>query len=541
MKHYLVSVFATLIASTVSAQAAAVSPAVKNSTVTVAVFSLNDFHAGLLPNPAQRVPGAAWVVQTLDSLKRVYPYHVTVSAGDNFGGSFFYNATRKTSLMPQMFKDMGIHVSVLGNHEFDEGQEALSRKWNDVEDKPRSWEITYVGANVREAGTGRQPSYVQPWVVVPVKINEHRKIDVAFVGLSTSNTPWQASARRVAGLTFDGNYSGVLDSISHLPAYKEVEHSPVRILLCHIGTQMKDGRALWEDRDEENLRQWDASGFCGVLSGHTHLAVVGETDSRHPIPVVQGLWHGIYVSMLKCEVDTTTNKVVRVIPELVRVNPHATLDPKAARLQAQIEEQYQTTLFRGIPLSQKLTYAEHAIEHDRRIAQRQSPIGQLVCESYAAAYRHDQHLPDDALVVGVSHFGSIRAGFPAGNITVLNVGEVLPFANKLNAYAYTGKQLLALMNFGYTECKLGFVQTSGVIPVLDKRGHVKSISLKLPSGKIVPIKANTRLVLVADDYMTTGGDGYPMSFFPKDKELKHTMSTSTDSFIAYLRTLKKIG
>ena len=100
--------------------------AADRNTVTVAVISLNDFHAGLLPNPAQNVPGAAWVVQTLDSLKRVYPYNVTVSAGDNFGGSFFYNATRKTSLMPQMFKDMGIRVSVLGNHEFDEGQEVLA-------------------------------------------------------------------------------------------------------------------------------------------------------------------------------------------------------------------------------------------------------------------------------------------------------------------------------------------------------------------------------------------------------------------------------
>lgn len=515
--------------------------AADRNTVTVAVISLNDFHAGLLPNPAQNVPGAAWVVQTLDSLKSVYPYNVTVSAGDNFGGSFFYNATRKTSLMPQMFKDMGIRVSVLGNHEFDEGQEVLAKKWNDVEDKPRSWDVTYVGANVREAATGRQPDYVQPWAVVPVRINDHRTVNVAFVGLSTSNTPWQTSARRVAGLTFDGNYTGVLDSLRYLPNYKEVADAPVRLILCHIGTEMKDGRAVWEDRDEENLKTMDNPDFCGVLSGHTHLAVIGETNSKRPVPVVQGLWHGIYVSMLKCEVDTLTNQVVKVTPELVRVNPKAKLDYKAARLQAQIEEQYHTTLFRGIPLSRKLTEADQAIEHDRRIARRQSPIGRLVCESYAAAYRRDQHLPDDALVVGVSHFGSIRSGFPKGDITVLNVGEVLPFANKLNAYRYTGRELLDLMNFGYTECKLGFVQTSGVIPVLDKRGRVTSISLQLPTGRVVPIRPNTKLVLVADDYMTTGGDGYPVKLFPKADELPHHMPTSTDSFIAYLRTLKKIG
>ena len=48
-------------------------------------------------------------------------------------------------------------------------------------------------------------------------------------------------------------------------------------------------------------------------------------------------------------------------------------------------------------------------------------------------------------------------------------------------------------------------------------------------------------MLVADDYMTTGGDGYPVRLFPKQDELPHKMPTSTDSFIAYLRTLKKIG
>jgi len=57
----------------------------------------------------------------------------------------------------------------------------------------------------------------------------------------------------------------------------------------------------------------------------------------------------------------------------------------------------------------------------------------------------------------------------------------------------------------------------------------------------VPIRPNTKLVLVADDYMTTGGDGYPVKLFPKADELPHHMPTSTDSFIAYLRTLKKIG
>ena len=87
--------------------------------------------------------------------------------------------------MPQMFKDMGVNISVLGNHEYDEGQESLARKWNDVDCKPKSWDITYIGANVRNAA-GQLPEYVQPWAVVPVKISPTKTLHVSFIGLLTS-------------------------------------------------------------------------------------------------------------------------------------------------------------------------------------------------------------------------------------------------------------------------------------------------------------------------------------------------------------------
>ena len=544
MKNFFLSAafVATSFVAAPSIAKAAVSASTSTShqnTVTIAVFSINDFHAGLLPDRSQGTPGAAYVVQTLDSLKKVYPYNVTVSAGDNFGGSFFYNATRTHSLMPQMFKDMGVNISVLGNHEYDEGQESLARKWNDVDCKPKSWDITYIGANVRNAA-GQLPKYVQPWAVVPVKISPTKTLNVSFIGLLTSNTPWQAAAKRLKGLSFDGNYPAVLDSISHLPGYEAVHNANVRLLLCHIGAEMHGQQVLWSDRDEENLKKIDSPDVQAVLSGHSHTRVIGMSDSQKSVPIVQGLWHGRCVSMLKCEVDTLSGQLVSITPELVRVNPDAKLEPKAARLQAQVEEQYHTTLFRGIPLSQKLTYASAAVEHDRTRSKRQTKVGSLVCQSFAAAYRKAAHLDDNALVVGVSHFGSIRAGFPQGDITILSVGEALPFANPLRVYRYTGKQLLDLVEHGYNVCKLGHLQTSGVNPILDAKGHVKALSLTLPNGKTVPIRANTKLVIVADEFMTTGGDGYLPSQFPASAEIKVNIPTSTDAFIAYLRTLPNI-
>lgn len=91
-----------------------------NKPITVAIFSLNDFHGAFVQNKSQGIPGAPSVLQCLDSLKLVYPYNLTVAAGDNFGGSYFYNATHGV-LLPVFFNDMGIRISALGNHEFDDG------------------------------------------------------------------------------------------------------------------------------------------------------------------------------------------------------------------------------------------------------------------------------------------------------------------------------------------------------------------------------------------------------------------------------------
>lgn len=527
-------------------------PAAAQRTATVAVFSINDFHCAMLQDIGLDVPGAAWVVQTLDSLKQVYPNNVTISAGDNFGGSFYYTATRHQSLLPQMFRDMGITLSVPGNHAFDEGQELWADGWQSTPFCPRDWKMQYIAANMRR--DGRVPEPCQPWAVVKIPLagtlsgenGQPREVSVAITGLMTSNTPHQASARRVKGLTFDGNYSAVLDSLKTLPGYDEVARANVHILATHIGTQIVDGEIRYDDPDADNLMAFDRDDIDGIFSAHSHVEVCGTIGSRRPYPIVQGYCRGKFVSMLLCEVDLESGRCISCTPRLVRVNPHAQLGYKAARLQAQIMEQCQQTTFRGLPITQTLTTCREDMVHNRASNTMETRMGRLVVESYAEAYRKvaaatpglDEGTP--AFVLGVSHFGSIRTGFRAGKVTILDVGDALPFANALRCYRYTGRQLRELMEFGINECQLGRIQTSGLEVTLDKRGHVKRMSWRSPEGQTIEVKDNTRLVLVADDYMTTGGDGYRPAFFPATDLIEVATPASTDAFINFLKTQDEI-
>ncbi len=513
----------------------------EKNRITVVVFSINDFHSAVVPDGEKGIAGAACLVSTLDSLKRVYPYHVTVSAGDNFGGSYFYQATRG-ALMPQLLRDMDIRVSAIGNHEFDEGQERLAAKWNDVELRPRSWDLTYVCANVRYAN-GEIPAFAQPFQVVDVPYSDTGKVSVAFVGLITSSTPQQASRRRLAGLHFDGNYARVLDSLARTPAYEAVRQADVRVLLTHIGTGMQDGHPVWQDPDAESLSRIDSPDWHGILTSHMHNAVCGRINRRN-YPVVQGLWHGHYISLLKVEVDTLTRQVTAVEPELVEVKPGQPASPRARRLQAQVDELLSTcTVQGGMPLGEQLTQAVADLPHDRTHKYVLSEVGDLVCTAYAEAYRRATGCPPAEVVVGASHIGSIRAGIGRGGVSVLDVGETLPFANNLRTYRLTGRQLQELVEYGLHNVSYGWLQTSGLEIVCDdaRSLHVRQLYYLQPDGQRRRIGPKDQCILVVDDYITTGGDGYLPEQFPDSQAVDIQLPVTTAAFIDYLKRQPTIG
>ena len=95
--------------------------------------------------------------------------------------------------------------------------------------------------------------FAQPVASVPVKLPGGKTFRVAFAGLITSSTPQQTSKRNVNGLTFDGNYPAVLDSVMKLPEHTLIDDAHLRLLLTHIGSRTnEDGQPVWDDKDREN-------------------------------------------------------------------------------------------------------------------------------------------------------------------------------------------------------------------------------------------------------------------------------------------------
>ena len=504
--------------------------------VDVAIFTLNDFHAGFESSPSNMVPGAAHLLQTLDSLKKVYPYNITLSVGDNFGGSYFYKLTAQRSPLPRLFSDMGITVSTLGNHEFDDSQQTLAQKWNYVEDRPEGWDIEYVCANVRDT-LGRIPEYIQPWTVKTIELPGNKQVKIGITGLLTSNTPNQAKASNLVGLTFDGNYKAVLDSVAALPDSQPLKDADLRVVLMHIGTKMRDGHPIWEDRDSANIASINSPMIDGLITGHSHDVVCGRINEAQ-YPVVQAKNYGAYIGMLKYTIDTTTMKVVASEPHVFEVTVKKELEEKPRLLQEHLDHLLATTRHSsGMPIGEQLTVAKCDFPHDRHNKHRQTLIGRWACTAFAEAFRQTAKMDDKTPVIGVSHIGNLRTGIAKGPVRVLNVGEILPFNNKVRVFKMSGKQLQALCNMGLNNKKYGWMQMGNAKVDLNDNREVLKITYVSPEGFEKEIGMNDYCYVAADEFMTTGGDGYPMELFPGKTEVKqYDVPTTTNAFINYLKS-----
>ena len=97
------------------------------------------------------------------------------------------------------------------------------------------------------------------------------------------------------------------------------------------------------------------------------------------------------------------------------------------------------------------------------------------------------------------------------------------------------------MEFGLHNKRFGWIQLGNLEVVQDAATHVTSLTYVSPQGKRVKLNMKKKYYMVADDFMTHGGDGYSPDFFPASQEVKaEGMHATTDAFINYLREQKEI-
>ncbi len=208
--------------TTTASGASSTAPA-KPNLVKLQVLALNDFHGNLAPPSGSSgrigsidAGGAAFLATKLDTLRAQAAangaHSITVAAGDLIGASPLLSAAFHDEPTIEAMNDMGLAMSAVGNHEFDEGWRELVRMQEggclpdgDGENNQNSCpdpaapfpgaDFQYLSANVTHTDTGQT---VFPGTVVKT----FDGVKVGFIGMTLEGTPDIVTASGVEGLTF---------------------------------------------------------------------------------------------------------------------------------------------------------------------------------------------------------------------------------------------------------------------------------------------------------------------------------------------------
>jgi len=199
----------------------------------IQLLSFNDFHGNLEPpsgssgkvvtghaldasTPAKAVDvttlvgGVEYLSTHLKEARQGHPNTLTVAAGDIIGASPLLSAAFHDEPTIEAMNTLGLDVTAVGNHEFDEGYKELQRMQNGgcIDDgagknnqnscAAHTFEganFDYLAANVKYAGTNTTilPSYA---------IKNIKGAKIGFIGMTLKDTPGIVTASGVAGLDF---------------------------------------------------------------------------------------------------------------------------------------------------------------------------------------------------------------------------------------------------------------------------------------------------------------------------------------------------
>jgi 2',3'-cyclic-nucleotide 2'-phosphodiesterase (5'-nucleotidase family) len=344
--------------------------------------------------------------------------------------------------MAEVMNEMGYTAAAVGNHEFDFGLESLQQ---------RAGESTFpfLSANIRYRDSGETPTDlgIQPFVVV-----EANGIQVGIVGLTTTSTPRTTNPVNVADFEFMA-YEAALREV--VPQVKEAGAE----LILVPGHICRD----------ELVSLANVIGDLGVhLLGGGHCNEL-FTEEANGIVILEGGYHFTSYARVTFQFDTVTDTVVSA-DYGVNFNTGSEADARVDGVVMRWQEEAE------VELEQVIGYTEMGI--DRRSPEMES----LITGAWLAGYPAD---------IAVTNLGGIRAGIPAGEITLSDVIGVMPFSNVLIELELTGEQLLTLL--GRNSLAIAGAYRTGALWLLEATDE--------------PVQRDENYRVLVNDFMYAGGDG----------------------------------
>ncbi len=490
---------------------------VPGAPVAVTILAINDFHGNLMPpsggisiadpEDARKqiaIPagGAEHMATLIKEVRARKKNSIFVAAGDLIGASPLLSGAFHDEPTIEALSAMGLEISAVGNHEFDEGRDELLRMQKggchprDGCKGPHPFtgaKFRYLAANTIDQRSGQTlfPAY---------EIKEFEGIPVAFIGLTLKNTPNLVAPSGVAGLEFRDE----AETVNALVRQLRQRGIEAIVVLLHEGGFPSGG---YNECPGISGPIVDIVGKLDkavdlVVSGHTHRAYRCVIDGRL---VTSAGSFGRIVTEIEIELDTNTRDVVSARADnlIVRTDRYAK-DPEQTTLISEYDKVIK-------PLAERPVGSITATLSREVLSTGESVLGDIIADAQLAATRSQE---DGGAVIAFTNPGGIRASVPkTGDGTVTYAGLFLAqrFGNNLVTLTMTGAQIKTLLEQQWLnqprpsilQVSKGFAYTWD-----DKRQPGDFVAADGITLDNRPIDPAARYRVTVNSFLADGGDGF---------------------------------
>ena len=443
------------------------------------LLEVTDFHGALLGGAKDRatqrpVGSAAALAGWITRERAKNPTRtLLLDGGDWMQGTAISNLNFGRPVIALMNR-LGVDASTTGNHEFDWSVDTL-------EARRREANFPTLGANWINKSDGKRATNVAPWAIL-----ERDGLRIGVIGLLTDETASVTLPKNVAAYRFPAGgpiARALIDSVRAAGA-------DVVVIVGHLpGSADSTGTVKGELADVARTVA-GPDGAIAVLGGHSHNRVSGVVDG---VPVIISGALGATLGRIDLVIDRATTRPIAEETRRQLMTTFADEVPPDPAIAAFVDSVNQKLL----PITSRLLGTTKVAFTRSRAGE--SPLGNWVTDVMRQAVGAD---------FAFQNPGGLRADLDAGDVTMGEIYEVMPFDNQIATVTLTGAQVIDLLENGVspTTC----VQLSGLTLIFDPnrpRGE-RVLEARLPDGKRIDLAAKYKVA--TNDFMAQGGDGFTM-------------------------------
>lgn len=444
-------------------------PVVGDGPFNLTIFHTNDIHGAFMSEPATwrddkaPVGGFVALASHLAEQGRDESKSLLLDGGDFMTGDpvcdMEVGGVRGAAIV-DMMNASGYDVSVVGNHEFDNGLENLHGLIERAE-------FPVLAADVM--GADGDPEFEDDPLIL-----ERGGLKIGVMGVSCGNLFDYVTESRAGGLSLRGQAETVREMIADLDPVTDL-----MVLITHNGVR----------GDTLLARELEGAGPDIIVGAHSHTRLrqpllIGETL------VVQAGSHLKNLGRLDLEVAddrvvSYRGKLIQLLAEDREAGPELT--GLAERFAERVRGEY------GRRIGELL-------RDWRRNGRAESNIGDWLADALREAAGAD---------IGLINSGTIRKNIDAGPITALDIHQLLPFSNTLVTFEADGEAIARIVAENASSAVgggHGILQVSGLsYRYADRGGRAEVLDIAVDGQ---PLDLRRVYTVACPDYVAMKADVY---------------------------------